>query len=235
VLVGCAHGTRGAAGRRTVADLLLAVRAARPDLEVEAAFVDVQPPAVADVVRRLAAAGRPAVVVPLLLSGGYHVHVDVRSAVEGVAGAVAAAALGPDPRLADALVDRLRQAGADDGTAVVLAAAGSSDERAAADVEQVVAALAGRWPGDVVAGFGASATPSVPEAVDALRRGGAARVAVASYLLAPGFFSDRLHSAGADLVTAPLCGPGAPDPRVVEVVLDRYEAATASSPPARAR
>ena len=46
---------------------------------------------------------------------------------------------------------------------------------------------------------------------------------VASYLLAPGFFLDRLHEAGADVVTAPL----APDARLAQVVLDRYDDAVA--------
>lgn len=230
VLVGCAHGTRGAAGRRTVADVLLGVRALRPDLDVEAAFVDVQPPVVADVVARLAEAGRRSVVVPLLLSAGYHVNVDVARAVSAVPGAVAADPLGPDPRLADLLVQRLREAGAAPGDGVVLAAAGSSDVGSAAGTAMAVDLLRKRWSGPVVAGYGASARPSVSDAVTGLRESGSARVAVAAYLLAPGHFHDRLAGAGADVVSAPLCAPGAPDPRVVRVVLDRFDAATASVP-----
>lgn len=234
--MGCAHGTRGAAGRRTVAELLLAVRERRLDVDVEAAFVDVQPPTVADVVARLADRGRDCVVVPLLLSAGYHVHVDVAAAVAPVPGAVAAAPLGPDPRLADLLAERLDAAGARAGDGVVLAAAGSSDPRSAAATQEVAGLLAERWDGPVVAGYGASAEPSVADAVAALRAGGARRVAVAAYLLAPGHFHDRLGDAGADAVTAPLCLPGAPDARVVDVVLDRYAAAvTASSRRAPAR
>jgi hypothetical protein len=45
---------------------------------------------------------------------------------------------------------------------------------------------------------------------------------VASYLLAPGYFYDRVMEAGADVVAAPL----APDERLVQIVLDRYDAAT---------
>ncbi|MCQ7029814.1 CbiX/SirB N-terminal domain-containing protein, partial [Escherichia coli] len=88
--------------------------------------VDVQPPTVVDVVAGLAASGQAAVVVPLLLSGGYHVHVDIAGAVAGSARTVAARPLGPDPRLVAVLHDRLLRAGADPGdplTAVVLAAA----------------------------------------------------------------------------------------------------------------
>ena len=101
-----------------------------------AAFVDVQPPTVVDVVAELGGSGRAAVVVPLLLSGGYHVHVDIAGAVAGSADAVAARPLGPDPRLVEVLRDRLGAAGADrrdPATAVVLAAAGSSDPRSVAD------------------------------------------------------------------------------------------------------
>lgn len=225
VLVGCAHGTRSTAGRRAVAELLIAVRRASPGLDAEAAFVDVQPPSVADVVRRVRDDGRRCVVVPILLSGGYHVHVDIADAVRASRGAaVAAGALGPDPRLAAVLQDRLVAAGALAGDAVVLAAAGSSDDRAAADVEAVRRTLATLREGPVVAAYGASAAPSVPEAVATLRRAGH-RVAVASYLLAPGHFHDRLAQAGADLVTAPLLA-GPVDARLVEVVLDRYHAVT---------
>jgi sirohydrochlorin ferrochelatase len=67
----------------------------------------------------------------------------------------------------------------------------------------------------------------VAEAVAAARAGltGSGRVVAASYLLAPGFFHDRVARAGADVVTAPL----APDDRLVDVVLDRYDCAVAAA------
>jgi sirohydrochlorin ferrochelatase len=227
VLVACAHGTRNPTGRRLIAELALAARALRPGLTTTAAFVDVQPPTVAAVVAGLHAAGRPAVVVPLLLSGGYHVHVDIARAVEGAAGAVAARPLGPDPRLAEVLADRLRAAGADPGdprTAVVLAAAGSSDPRSVADVEDTAGLLQRTWAGPVTTGYGSAAQPPVATAVAAARREGAERVVVAAYLLAPGHFHDKLAGAGADAVTAPLL----PDERIAAVLLDRYDAAVSA-------
>ena len=230
VLVACAHGTRNPTGRRLVAELALAARAQRPGLVTTAAFVDVQPPTVVDVVAGLAAAGRPAVVVPLLLSGGYHVHVDIAGAVAGSEGAVAARPLGPDPRLVGVLVDRLAEAGVDARdplTAVVLAAAGSSDPRSVADVEDTADLLQRSFAGPVTTGYGSAASPPVPDAVLTARRGGAERVVVASYLLAPGHFHDKLAAAGADAVTTPLL----PDERIAAVLLDRYDAAlTAASP-----
>jgi sirohydrochlorin ferrochelatase len=224
VLVACAHGTRNPTGRRLVAELALAARALRPGLRTTAAFVDVQPPTVVDVVRDLAAASTRAVVVPLLLSGGYHVHVDIAGAVAAHEGALAARPLGPDPRLAAVLLDRLRSAGADPrdpNTAVVVAAAGSSDARAVADVEDTADLLQRDWAGPVTTGYGSAARPTVPDALAAARRAGAERVVVASYLLAPGHFHDKLAEAGADCVTAPLL----PDERIAAVLLDRYDAA----------
>jgi sirohydrochlorin ferrochelatase len=224
VLVACAHGTRNPTGRRLIAELALAARVQRPGLITTAAFVDVQPPTVVDVVAQLSGTGRPAVVVPLLLSGGYHVHVDIAGAVAAARGTVAARPLGPDPRLVEVLHDRLVQSGADARdplTAVVLAAAGSSDPRAVADVESTADLLQRMWGGPVTTGYGSAAQPTVPDAVLAARRGGAERVVVASYLLAPGHFHDKLAGAGADAVTAPLL----PDERIAAVLLDRYDAA----------
>jgi sirohydrochlorin ferrochelatase len=220
-LVACAHGTRNATGRRLIAELALTARRLRPGLVTTAAFVDVQPPTVVDVVAGLAAEDRPAVVVPLLLSGGYHVHVDIAGAVAAHPRAVAARPLGPDERLVEVLHDRLVAAGGDPGAAVVLAAAGSSDPRSVADVERTAALLQERWAGPVSTGFGSAAAPSVPDAVAAARAAGAARVVVAAYLLAPGHFAEKLAAAGADAVTAPLL----PDDRVARVLLDRYDAA----------
>ncbi len=220
ILVGCSHGTDDPAGRAVVAGLLAGVRAARPGLDVRAAFVDVQTPSVADVVEEAVAGERRAVVVPLLLSAGYHVHVDIAAAVLGRP-AVAAGALGPDVRLVGCLVDRLRAAGAAPGDAVVLGAAGSSDPRAGAAVGVMARALADAWPyGPVSVGYGSADEPRVGEAVAAARARGR-RVVLVSYLLAPGWFHDRFAQAGADAVTAPL----APDARLVDVVLDRYDAA----------
>lgn len=247
VLVGCSHGTNDLTGRDVIRALLDDVRAARPDLDVREAFVDVQQPEVADVVTSVVApaaatddpdgSAHPgdAVVVPLLLSGGFHVSVDVAAAVEdrgpGAGRAAASTPLGPDPRLVDLLADRLADVGLRADDAVVIAAAGSSRPGAARDVEELAAGLRERVPGPVTVGYGAMAKPSVPDAAAAARAdlapGG--RVVVAAYLLAPGFFYDRVLEAGGDVVTAPL----APDPRLTAIVLDRYATAAATLAPPR--
>jgi sirohydrochlorin ferrochelatase len=224
VLIGCAHGTRSPAGRRTMALLRLAIGKARPQVEVRAAHVDVHKPALNDVVQRFAGQGRPIVVVPLLLSTGYHVRVDIARAVEAAGGlAVGAAALGPDPVLVRVLQQRLAESGAGPDDPVVLAAAGSSDPRAGADVDEMVAALTqARGGAPVSVGFLASAQPTVTDAVaQAKLDHPGQKIAIATYLLAPGHFSDRLVAAGAHHVAAPL----APHPDLATLALTRFDAA----------
>ncbi|MGL4173131.1 MAG: sirohydrochlorin chelatase [Actinomycetota bacterium] len=219
VLVTCAHGTREPSGRAAVGRLIAAIRRTAPTVRVCTAFVDVQPPAPGRVLTHLAETTQPAVIVPLLLSTGYHIRVDIAEAITGRY-AVSAPALGPDDRITDILLDRLRDNGLRPDDAIVVAAAGSSDPRAAQDVGAVCAAIAQDHQGPVSIGYAASAHPSVPDAVAAARPSGR-RVVVASYLLAPGFFHRRLTSAGADVVTPALLAE-TPDQRLVEVVLDRY-------------
>lgn len=78
-LVATSHGTGVAAARTAVTGLVDAVRQASPCLDVREAFVDVQEPSVGRVVESL---DRRAVVVPLLLAPGFHVHVDIHRAVD---------------------------------------------------------------------------------------------------------------------------------------------------------
>ncbi|SDR80315.1 sirohydrochlorin chelatase [Paraoerskovia marina] len=234
VLVGCSHGTDSPDGQAAVTALLDDVRARRPDLDVRETYVDVQHPQLPDVLAGVVEPGAPgavgdptaepqdAVVVPLLLSAGFHVYVDVTEAVAdhdaATADAVRTGALGPDPRLVEILRARLASVGLLPGDAVVLGAAGSSDARAVEAVEEVAEGLRARLEVPVTIGYGSKATPTVPEAVAAAREAGATRVVIAAYLLAPGVFLDKLADAGADVVTDAL----APDPLLTDIVLDRY-------------
>lgn len=224
VLIACAHGTRSPAGQAVMAQLQRDVAAARPALDVRPAFLDVQSPSLDSVAASVAREGRPAVVVPLLLSTGYHVTVDVARAVTGLGHGIAAPALGPDPVLVGLLVERLAAAGAGPSDAVVLAAAGSSDPAAAADVEAAGAGLGRALGVPVRCGYLAAAAPTVAEAVAAARAEQPDRpVSVASYLLAPGHFSTVLAQAGADRVAASL----APAVGLTRLVLARYDRAAA--------
>ncbi|RCK69287.1 sirohydrochlorin chelatase [Desertihabitans brevis] len=221
MLLLCAHGTDDPEGRRVFERLCTRV-AETGRVRVEPTWVDVQHPQVEEVLGRLVAAGEQVVLVPALLSAGYHTQVDIADAVAAHPGrAVATGALGPHPRLADLLHRRLGEAGARPGDTVVLAAAGSSRVEASRAVEETAGLLAARWGAPVRIGYGSAARPSVTEAVREARAETSGRVVLASYLLAPGFFHDRLVAQGTDLVTAPL---GA-EAEVLDVVLDRYRSA----------
>lgn len=229
VLLACAHGTRSPAGRAAVQRLVDAVAARLPGVEVVPTWVDVQTPDLAARTREYA--GRPAVVVPLLLSAGYHVYVDVAGAVAADDLHRVSGALGPDRELARLLARRVHEACARAGAplgerdAVVLAAAGSSDFRAVTDCAAVAELLAEQLDRPVTVSYLAAARPRVAEAVASVRAGltGGGRVVVANYLLAPGYFLDLSHAAGADVDADPLAVPDGDVPgELVDVVVSRY-------------
>jgi sirohydrochlorin ferrochelatase len=196
---------------------------------------------------------RPVMVLPLLLTGAYHSDTDLPAVLSEAASRLPrlrigyGAPLGPHPlllrglerRLAEAATPGPAPAGASD-TAVVLAAAGSSRPAANAAVARAASAWqsARGWRAAVPA-YASAASPTPAQAVTALLRAGAPRVLVATYLLAPGRFADRVResslAAGAAAVSAPL---GAA-PEVADMIVERYLQVTAvtarpASRPARA-
>lgn len=205
-LLAVAHGTRSATGQKQIRDLVAAVARHRPGLDIRLAYADVQEPRVGAVVPTVA----DAVVVPLLLSTGFHVRVDIADAVAGT-GFPVTAPLGPDDVLLDSLTRHLP-----DADAVVLAAAGSADPDWRASIDSLAARLGAH------VGYVSGSEPKVADVVAGLRRQGARRIAVAAYLLAEGLFYRTLHRAGADAVTPPL----ALDPAVAALVVRRYESAS---------
>ncbi|WP_214410941.1 sirohydrochlorin chelatase [Sphaerisporangium fuscum] len=228
-LVMAAHGTRSAAGEAVHAALAERVRRARPGRRAELGYLEISSPALPAV---LAGLTGPVVVVPLLLAGGYHVHIDLPSVVARTRpDALVAAPLGPHALITSVLARRLASAGLRGTDAVVLGAAGSSDPAALADVRAAARLLSGLLARPVTAAFVSAGAPSLPAALERLRSGPAPRVAVASYLLAPGFFQDRLEGVGADLVSGPL---GADDD-LAALVWRRFDEAAARRVPAPAR
>ncbi|MCD2441030.1 cobalamin biosynthesis protein CbiX [Agromyces sp. SYSU K20354] len=250
-LLGISHGTSSSEGRAAVRALHEAVATAIAERAVTAGadatatdatstddaqrapsvrlgHVDVEQPDVPATLATLEP-GEPAVVVPLLLSAGYHVHVDLTEAVAEVTdrSVVLAGALGPDDRLAAVLARRLDEAGVRDDDSVVLSVAGSSDGRAVRDCRDMAKRLAAACGRDIRLGFLSAASPLLIDAIAQAREDApGARVVVASYLLAPGYFQDLAEAAGADVVSAPLLTPDLPVPaELVEIVLDRYDAA----------
>ena len=226
VLLATSHGTSDPAGQRAVLALVDAVAAAAPELTVVGGYVDVQSPDVPTCLTGIAAdaADRPVVIVPLLLSAGYHVRVDLAEAAAEASQPVrVTGALGPDPRLARILADRLHELDLQPSDTVVLAAAGSTDANAVADCHTVGGQLAAVLGRAVTVGFISAAEPRLADAVLTARAGAQGRVVVATYLLAPGYFAGLAENCGADAVSRPLLVDGeAPPQRLVDVVLDLY-------------
>jgi sirohydrochlorin ferrochelatase len=228
LLIAAAHGTRNVDGLAELRRLTNVVRTSLPDVEVELCFVDVAEPSVA---QALAAAVGPVVVVPLLLSTGQHVKVDIPAAVAGRANTVVTAPIGPDERISRAVQLRLDQARAayaadrggnsEEGDAleprpaprgpIVLVSAGSSDPQARVQLAEVADHLRrwNTWPVTI-----AQLTES-----DVLSHA-RGETQVANYLLASGFFNDKLRGQAEGLV---LAAPLGAHPLVAQVIVERYE------------
>ena len=244
-LIAVAHGSSDPRAAATVTQLIGLVRARAaaaglPGLQAQAAYLGHALPSVPDALAALCPAvcpdqpecyARTAVVLPLLLTAAYHSDADL-PAVLAQAGTrlprlriSCGQPLGPHQGLLGALDRRLAEACAPTaaGTAIVLAAAGSSRPAANAAVARTAAAWqrASGWAA-VVPAYASAAGPRPGDAVASLLRAGAQRVAVATYLLAPGVFADQIRerslAAGASAVSAPL---GAA-PEVADVIVERY-------------
>ncbi len=230
VLVAVAHGTRDRAGVAEIERLAGLVRQARPDLEVRLCWLELAEPLLRDTLPGLAG---PVVVAPLLLSTGYHVKTDLAAVVGSRPQTAIAAQLGPDPRITAAVLDRLHEAGFGAGfeaglgagfragpvseAGVALFASGSSDPEAAENLAVAASQLAQQ-----------AGRPVYPRFLtdENWRDGLPAEVAVANYLLAPGFFNDRLAELGrAELGLHKVAEPIGAHPGVVAVLLDRYDEA----------
>jgi sirohydrochlorin ferrochelatase len=213
-LVAVAHGTRDRAGVAEIERLAELARRARPDLEVRLCWLELAEPLLRDTLPGLAG---PLVVAPLLLSTGYHVKTDLTMAVGRRPRTAVAAQLGPDPRITAAVLERLREAGGVPEAGVALFASGSSDPEAAENLAVAAAQFAQQ--------AGCAVYPRF--LTDRRWRDGLPPgVAVANYLLAPGFFNDRLASLGqTELGLERVAGPIGAHPAVAEVVWDRYDEA----------
>jgi len=229
VLVAVAHGSADPRASATVAELAAVARERSPGLDLRTAFLGHAPPSLPQVLSTIAA-DRAVIVLPLLLTAAYHSKADIPRmlARRPRPGVSYGATLGPHPLLLTALDRRLAEADPaahqdPARTAVVLAAAGSSDPEANA----TIARLAAQWQVRngwyaVRPAYASAAAPSPAAAVAGLLHDGAPRVAVATYLLAPGLFADRIReaalAAGAAVVS-PALGACA---EVADVLLDRF-------------
>lgn len=232
-LVALAHGSRDPRSAKTITALVDQVKAQRPDLRVERAFLDVSRPNFQTVVDRLVRAGfDEIVVVPLLLTDAVHAGVDIPDAIAdattrhphlriratSILGLEACFLEVLDVRMREALkASRIREL-----DALVLAAAGSTDPIA----NQAVARLARLWGTHhklpVTAAYASSAPPATGEAVRAFRAEGRRHIAVASLFLAPGPLVDRAAELALEAGAVSVSEPLGAHPEVARTILARY-------------
>lgn len=232
-LIAASHGTDNSDGAKAISSLVTKVNEVlggadqQNSTRVLEAFVDVQQPDVPTVL----AGVESATIVPLLLATGYHVRQDIADAAFERSAQLPAElevkitpALGPDQRLVDVLVQRLKEAGylADD--LVVLTVAGSSDARAQAETQKVKAMLEVTLGHEVELAFLSATEPKLKDLVPKLKfKNPRKRIVISTYLLAPGYFSGLLQSVGAHLVTKPLLSPELATPQqLIDIVVERY-------------
>jgi sirohydrochlorin ferrochelatase len=216
-----AHGSRDPRAAVATRALTDAVATARPDWDVRASYLDHSLPRPAQV---LSAYSR-AVVVPLLLTSAYHGKVDVPGEVAKVPGVHVdiADVLGPaSPLLLDGLIRRLPAGELD---AIVLASAGTRDATARATVDAAASALGARLGVPALAAYASAAAPTAGEAVVRLRAGGASRVGVSAYFLAPGRLYDVAVRSAVEAGAVAVAEPLGDAPELVRLIECRVEAA----------
>ncbi len=236
------HGSRDADGVDEFWALAETIRAVTGDLMTGFGFIELASPTVDEAIDDLVARGATEIVsVPLVLLSAGHLKNDgpaalarARARHPGVRFSLARD-LGIEPYVLEVAADRIRDAaGAADPEklGVALIGRGSSDPDACADLWKIGRLLAdGRGLGTVEPGFVSVAMPSVPEALERLRRLGAAIAVVAPFFLFPGVLRDRIYAEAAEWASdhpeVDVRGAGhlGPDPRLARLVLQRYREA----------
>jgi hypothetical protein len=218
-LLACSAATVDHTQRVVVGAFVKTVRAAQHHVEVRDVPVDHLP---ADT-----HAPSPRVAVPIALTGHGEEVAAIELAQSLDPGLLMAPALGPDWALAEVCVRRLIDARVHQLDTIVLGVEGSDDSAAIADYSRAAQLVSAVWGGPVHLGSLSGRDVSLGDAIDVARAYGR-RVVVASYVLTPGPAHENLRRSGADVVTAPLLDGATPDPRLVQLVLERFQQATAA-------
>jgi sirohydrochlorin ferrochelatase len=227
-LVLTAHGSADPRSAQSAHEVADTIRRMRRDVDVRVAFCEQNFPNLRDV---LAATGRNAVVVPLLLADAYHARVDIPALIaESGVGARQADVLGEDDRLIAVLRQRLTHAGVsalDADVGVLVTAVGSSRPQANSRTAMVAEYLAQHTRWTATTAFATGPRPTLAEAADVLRSRGASRLVIAPWFLAHGRITDRI----AEFARAqgiPMAAPLGPHRLVADTVLDRFDQALAT-------
>ncbi len=218
------------------------VAAARPDVAVDVGFLEMTDPPAGAVVDRLIDSGcRRVTVLPLVLLGAGHAKSDVPALVldardrhPGV-DVRFGSPLGVS-RVPVSLIGEAVTAAGGSGLPLLVVARGTSDPDANGDAFKA-ARLIGEWSGApfVHIGYSGVTGPTVAEAAAVFPRLGYRRFAVAWWYLCYGRLIERGRSevaevaaaAGAEVVDAGYLGPA---PRLVPLILERYDDALAGRP-----
>ncbi|MGH3910275.1 MAG: CbiX/SirB N-terminal domain-containing protein, partial [Pseudonocardiaceae bacterium] len=236
------HGSRDVDGVEEFWALAETIRRVAGDLLTGFGFIELSSPTIDEAIDDLVARGATEIVsMPLVLLSAGHLKNDgpaalarARARHPGVRFGLARD-LGIEPYVLEVAADRIRDAAADadpEKLGVALIGRGSSDPDACADLWKVGRLLAdGRGLGTVEPGFVSVATPSVPEALERLRRLGAVTAVVAPFFLFSGVLLNRIYTEAADWalehpeVEVRGAGQLGPDPRLARLVLERYREA----------
>ncbi|MEM1334621.1 MAG: sirohydrochlorin chelatase [Actinomycetota bacterium] len=240
LLVG--HGSKCLAAVQEAHALAAVIARRRPDLDVQLGFLEMAMPPAGAVLDAMVERGcRHIVVQPLMLLAAGHGKSDVPAIVlEGRdrhpdVEFSFASALGVVPEL---LVVGQRNLDAVGGTGapLLVIARGTSDPDANGEAARAARLLA-EWTGapDVEIGFTGVTWPSVPDALDRMRRLGHERFAVFFWFIATGKLIERARdqiaefsaSTGTEVIDAGYFGP---DPALADVVSLRHGEAIAGRP-----
>lgn len=236
-----AHGSRSTAGQAEMETLAGLVVDACAGIDVRLGYLELSRPPAAAVLDTMVRDGlRDIVAVPLMLHAAGHAKSDVPAVVvEGRARHPQAAItyarpLGVDHALLVRGQRRLADADAL-GLPLALLSRGTSDPDANAEAYRVGRLLADMAGSPlVVAGFAGVTWPSVPDALDQLRRLGAERIAAFAWFMATGVLVERMReqyaeftrATGIDVVDAGYLGAG---PELAELVVARMDEAAAGA------
>lgn len=223
------HGSRDGAG---VAEYWRFVESVvrTTDVQVGGGFIELAEPDLDTAIDKLIADGAEHIVaVPLVLLGAGHMKLDGPAALERARERHPSVrfdygrALGVHPLVLGVAAERVPRA----TDAVVVVGRGSSDPDANADLFKICRLLQDATGVPIVEpAFVSLAEPRVPAAIERCRRLGAERVAVVPYFLFTGVLVDRIGDQARQNGAAPHPHLGV-DPRLVELVLERYREARA--------